>query len=221
MKTTTIVVATGFIALTVLVVLLHVYRAQKERARQARISQWAASHGWTVTLRPRALEWCNQLPGHDRRGVSLILSGNVSGWPVSVADYSYVTTSSTGPDGATTRTRHRFIVTAVRLPGPYKPIAVQSRKGLSRVGRAIFGDGAAATGNEGFDRRFRVQTKDPATSRALIGPTLISEHLAERIPEWNLAGQNLLTWQSGKIEDPSCIQPLADRLVYVATLFGH
>ena len=86
---------------------------------------------------------------------------------------------------------------------------------------AIFGDGASATGNEGFDRRFRVQTKDPATSRALIGPTLISEHLAERIPEWNLAGQNLLTWQSGKIKDPSCIEPLAGRLVYVATLLGH
>jgi hypothetical protein len=204
------------IALTVVVLIaLVVWRARRERVREAEISQWAASRGWTFTPRPGDIDWTSRLPGNNRRGVSLILSGTVYGWPVRVAEYSYTTSSE---DSTTT---HRYLVTAVRLAAWYEPVAVQSRGGISRLGKAIFGDNAAATGNADFDRQFRVKTKDPATSHALLGPALIAEHLVGQIPAWSLAGPDLLAWQEGKIGDPSRIEALAAGLVRVATLLGH
>jgi hypothetical protein len=199
----------------VVLIALAVWRARRERARKAEISQWAVSRGWTVTPRPGVLEWTSRLPGTNRGGVSLIVSGTVNGWPVRVAEYSYTTSSE---DSTTT---HRYVVTAVLLAAWYEPVAVQSRGGISRLGKAIFGDNAAATGHEDFDRQFRVKTTDLATSRALLGPALIAEHLAGQIPAWSLAGQDLLAWQEGKIGDASRIEGLAAGLVRVATLMGH
>jgi hypothetical protein len=209
------------IAVTVVVMIaLVVWRTRRERAREAEVSQWAASRGWTVTPRPGDIEWTSRLPGNNRRGVSLILSGTVYGWPVRVAEYS-CTTSSSGPDGASNSTTHRYVVTAVRLAAWYEPIAVESRGGISRLGHAIFGDNAAATGHADVDRQFRVQTKDPAISHGMVGPALIAEHLAGQIPTWSLAGQDLLAWQKGRISDPSRIEALAAGLIRVATLIGR
>ncbi|MGB6205668.1 hypothetical protein [Mycobacterium sp.] len=217
MKTTVLLLVAIFVvAFVVLIVLM---ARQRERARQAQIAQWAASRGWTVTLRPGPIEWCSRLPGRNRRGVSQILSGTVDRWPVSVAEYSYTTTTSTG-DGGTTTTTHHFIVTVVRLASSYAPVAVQPRGGISRMGRALVGDNAASTGDEDFDRQFRVKTQDPA-SRALVGPTLIAEHLAGRIPAWSLAGQDLLAWQQGRLTDPTRIEALTAGLVRVASLIGR
>ena len=208
-------IAVAVVGVIALIVLLAVFVARRERERQARISHWAVSRGWTVTPRPGTIEWTSRLPGGNRRGVSLALSGNVYGWPVCVAEYSYTTSSG---DGTTT---HRYIVSALRLTVSYPPVEVQPRGGISRLGQAIFGDNGAATGHEEFDRHFRVCTKDPATSRALVGPALITEHLAGRIPAWSLAGQDLLAWQQGKIDDPSRIEALAAGLIHVATLIGR
>lgn len=90
---------------------------------------------------------------------------------------SIPTTSS--EDSTTT---HRYVVTAVRLAAWYEPVAVQSRGRTSRLGKAIFGDNAAATGHADFDRQFQVKTKDLPTGRALLGPALIAEHFAGQIP---------------------------------------
>jgi hypothetical protein len=161
-----------------------------------------------------------RLPGRNRRGVSLLISGVVSGRPVSVAEYSY-RTSSRNSDGTDSTTTHHYIVTGVRLDTQYAPIAVVSRGALSRLGRNVFGDNAAATGHDGFDREFRVDTKDPALARTLLGPALIAEHLADRVPDWSLAGLDLLTWQPGQIKDPDQIATLAARLVRVTELMGR
>jgi hypothetical protein len=214
-------VALGCLVLVALVVVLVVFSVRRERARQARIRQWAASRGWTVTTRPGSVEWTSRLPGRNPRGVSLILSGTAYGWPVGVAEYSYTTESMTDSSGNRSTTTHRLIVTLVRLAVPYAPVAVQPRGTLSRLGRAIFGDDAASTGHEDFDKQFRVHTKDPATSRALVGPALIAEHLAGRVPEWSVAGQDLMTWRQGRIDDPSQVEALAAHLVRVADLLGR
>lgn len=181
-------VGLGGLAVVALIVVLVVVSARRERARQARIRQWAANRGWTVTTRPGAFEWTSRLPGGNRRSVSLILSGTAYGRPVGVAEYTYTTESMTDSSGNRSTTTHHLIVTLVRLPVSYAPVAVQPRGALSRLGRAIFGDRAASTGHEDFDRQFRVQTKDPATSRALVGPALIAEHLAGRAPPWSIGG---------------------------------
>jgi hypothetical protein len=205
--------------LVVLLVAGLVVAARRERERQARIRRWAAHYGWQVAKSP-VVGWTKQLPGQNQRGVSLLLSGRMHDWHVAVAEYSY-TTTSTDSSGSTTTTTHRYLVTAVRLTASYPPLAVQPRGALSRLGRAMFGDNAAATGHDPFDRHFRVRTKDPVYARTLVGPALIAEHLAGRIPEWSLAGYDLLTWQSGELGDPRHIPSLVAPLVRVAVLLGR
>lgn len=216
-------VVAGAAGVITLVIVLIVVAVRRERERKARIAHWAASRGWAMTLRPRGLEWTSRLPGRNRRGVSLMVTGSLGGWPVAVADYSYTTTSSTGTGSrsSTSSTTHHFVVTAVRLGAAYPPVAVQPRGALSRLGRSIFGDNSAATGNGEFDRQFRVQTKEPAYSRTLVGPALVNEHLAGRVPAWSLAGPDLVTWRQGRIDDPSQIEAMAAQLLRVADLLGR
>jgi hypothetical protein len=208
------------IGVVALLVVLIVASVRRERARQRRIRGWAAHHGWMVTSRP-ALDWASRLPGQHRRGVSLMVSGTARGWHVGVAEYSYTTESMADSRGSRSTTTHHLLVTAVRVTASYPPIAVHARGGLSRLGRAMFGDNAAATGHDAFDRRFRVSTKDPRLSSALLGPALITEHLAGRVPEWSLAGDDLLTWRSGHLKDPRQIPELVAPLVRVAGLLGR
>ncbi len=155
------------------------------------------------------------------RGISLLVSGRMHNWPVGVAEYSYTTESMADSRGSRSTTTHHYLVTAVRLTASYPPLAVQPRGALSRLGRAMFGDNATATGHDPFDRQFRVHTKDPVYARAMVGPALITEHLAGRVPEWSLAGYDLLTWQSGQLSDPRHIPALAAPLVRVADLLGR
>jgi len=115
---------------------------------------------WTVTSRP-VLDWASRLPGQHRRGVSLMVSGTVRGWHVAVAEYSYTTESMADSRGSRSTTTHYLLVIAVRVTASYAPIAVHARGGLSRLGRAMFGDNAAATattrstGSFGYAPRIR------------------------------------------------------------------
>lgn len=165
-------------------------------------------------------EWAQRLPGGNRHGVSLLVSGWLRNRHVGVAEYSY-TTESRNSDGSRDTTTYRFIAIAVRLTASYPPLAVHARGALSRLGRAMFGDNATATGHGAFDRKFRVQARDPAYARTMVGPALITEHLAGRVPEWSLAGYDLLTWQYGELSDPRQIPILAAPLVRVADLLGR
>ncbi|WP_117208582.1 hypothetical protein [Allorhizocola rhizosphaerae] len=207
---------------TVMILLLIVLgrkSSRRERERLQRVHEWAARHGWTVTAEP-GIDWA-QLPRGERSSVSLLLSTTMYGRHVSVAEYSYVTESMADSKGSRSTTTHRLIVAAVRFDAAYPPVAVEVRGAVSRFGRQVFGDNAAATGHDPFDRAFRIQTKDPQWARTLFGPTLIAEHLAGRIPVWSLAGHDLLTWQRGAIEDPDQIPMLVTPLLRVADLLGH
>jgi hypothetical protein len=206
----------GGAGLVVLLVVGIVAGVRRERERQERIQRWAAHCGWHVAKSP-VVDWAKRLPGQDRRGVSLLVSGWIRDWHVGVAEYSYSTTS-TDSRGSSSTTTYWYIVIAVRLTASYPPLAVHARGALSRLGRAMFGDNAEATGHDTFDRRFRVRTRDPAYARAMVGPALITEHLAGRVPEWSLEGHDLLTWRSGALDDPRQIPVLAAPLVRVADL---
>ncbi len=77
--------------------------------------QWAARYGWAYVERP-ATDWPARLPGHNRRGVSLVVSGVVDRYPVSVADYSYTqtSTSTTGSSVSTSPAGYRSGACAAR-----------------------------------------------------------------------------------------------------------
>ncbi len=213
--------------LLALIVVAAVVTARRERQRREALRQWAVQHGWTYTERPAA-DWVSRLPGRNRRGVSLMLSGVVARYPVSVAEYSYTQTSTSttrNADGtsstSTSSTTYHFVVVVVRLPWPGPSIEVQPRHGLSKLGRAIFGDRATAIGYEPFDRAFRIAAKDPAAARRLVGPVLAGEHIAGRVPAWSLHGAELLTYRSGRLDDPAGIPDVAAPLIRVATLLGR
>jgi hypothetical protein len=220
-------IAVAVATLVALLVVAIVVSVRRERRRRAALRRWAVRYGWNYVERPTA-EWMSRLPGHSRRAVSLALSGVVDGYPVTVADYSYTETrtstsygTSSTSSSSTTTTTHHLVVVVVRLPRPGPTVAVHPRHGLSKLGRAIFGDTATAIGHEPFDRAFRVSTKDPAAGRHLIGPLLAGEHLAGRVPPWSLHGAELLTYRQGRLGDPAGIPGLAAPLVRVATLLGR
>jgi hypothetical protein len=97
-------------------------------------------------------------------------------------------------------------------------MAVVERGALSRFGRVLFGDGATAVGQEDFDRAYRVVSKDP---RAVLSPGLVAEHVAGRLPEWSLHGNELLTYRGGRIGDPATIPDQFTPLLRVAALLDR
>jgi hypothetical protein len=220
-------IAVGGAAFVVLIVIGIVVSVRRERRRREALRLWAARYGWTYLERP-ATDWGDRLPGRNRRGVSLVLSGVVDEYPVSVADYEYTETSTSttrnadGSSSSSTSSRtHHFIVIVVRLPRPAPALAVQPRGGLSKLGRTVFGDRASALGYEPFDRAFKVVTKDPGAARHLIGPVLAGEHVAGRVPAWSVRGVELLTYERGRLGDPARIPALAAPAVRVARLLGR
>ena len=224
---TAVLVALGCTGLVGLLIVLILASARRERARQDRIQQWAVHHGWTYTARPE-VRWEVQLPAGDRHGVTLLVAGAVSGRQVNVAEYWYTTKSSSTSTSAsgsqttsTSTTTHHLLIVAIRLPTAYPPLAVAPRGSLSRLGRTMFGDSKAAIGHDVFDRQFRVQTKDPAVARHLLGPALIGEHLAGQVPPWQVAGRDLVSYHVGGIRDPDQIPSLAMPLVRVAEMLGR
>lgn len=192
---------------------------RSERRRRQRFENWAAAHGWTYALRPRA-DWAARMPGHSRRSVGIALTGGLGGRWVTVADYSYQTSSSSG-DGSSSTTTHHFIAVVVFLDRPHPRTAVVDRGPLSKLGRSLFGDKPTATADPLFDARFRITADDPDYARWLIGPPLIAAHLTGTIPTWSVAGNELLAFQHGHLRNPESVPDLAAPLLRVADLLGR
>ncbi|MGK8520971.1 hypothetical protein ACRS6B_05145 [Nocardia asteroides] len=214
------------VALIVVLVALIPIAIRAERARKAHLRDWATAHGWTFLERSRA-PWTERLPGRNSRGLGITMTGPLGGRWVTVAEYSYQTTSSSGYSSTTysttTTTTHRFFVILVLLDRMYPPVEVLPRGLFSKLGRAIFGDKPTATGNVLFDSRYRIATADPRCAEALIGPRLINAHITGAVPPWSLVGNELLTYipTSGDLRDPTMIPGYAAPLLRVADLLGH
>ncbi|GAA3449788.1 hypothetical protein [Dactylosporangium matsuzakiense] len=210
-------------AVFVLLVLAAVVSRRRERERRERLEVWAVQHRWQYVPRP-VNEWWRRLPGHNKRGVSLALSGVVGGRPVSVAEYSYTTTSTTsGPDGSTSTSSqtHHFIVWVVRVRGSWPELSVHRRGAVSRFGRTLFGDRATALGYEPFDSAFRIRAARPETVRTVFGRDLVAEQLSGRLPEWSLYGGDLMVVESGRLAEPDGIPARFGPLVRVADLIEN
>jgi hypothetical protein len=207
----------GFLAFAILIgVLSH----QREKKRREALQHWAVRNRWQYQPRP-AVQWWRRLPGHNRRGVALALSGTVGGRPVSIAEYTYTTSSSTpGADGAasTTTTTHRYVVFVVRLRRGWPGVAVHRRGAMSRVGRTLFGDKATALGYEPFDSAYRISADRAEVVREIFGRDLVAEHVAGRLPEWSVQGDELMAYETGQIDQPETIPARFAALVRVADL---
>ncbi|MFY1617088.1 hypothetical protein [Micromonospora sp. WMMD736] len=150
--------------------------------------------------------------------------GAIGGYRVSVAEYSYTethtSTSGDGLGGTTTTTSshsHPYVVIVVHLDEPHPTISVQPRTAVSRMGQVLFGDAGTVTGDQNFDKHYRV-AGEPVAVRQLIGPALRAEHVAGSVPLWALHQTELMTYRPGRIESPSQIPDLAAPLIRVAVL---
>lgn len=221
-----VVLAAGLIACLVLVALLVVglvvLGRRQARARLAALQRWASANDWTIVPRP-AVDWSARLPGRNRRGVTLALTGWLWGRRAGVADYSYTETTSTstsdGHGGTSRRTKsttHHYTVLVVHLERPSPYLGVQPRGLLSRWGRALFGTGTAL-GHEEFDKHFRV-VGEPGASPYPLTAALLAAHLDGTAPPWTLAGTDLLSYRQGRLGDPASIPQLLGPLYRVADL---
>ncbi|WP_433389719.1 hypothetical protein [Micromonospora sp. KLBMP9576] len=201
--------------LIALVVLAH----RRERERRDSWRRWAAQHGWTFTENPQ-VGWIDRVPGRSRRGVRFALTGTMHGRPVGVAEYAYTEThTSTGADGnQTTHSQtHTYVVSFVWLRRSLPALAVGPRRAFSRLGRALFGSDAYATGNPEFDRQWKVGAATPG-QQALVGPALVAAHLAAAVPAWSVRGSELITYRPGRLDDPALVWSLVTPLSTVADL---
>ena len=132
-------------------------------------------------------------------------SGFRSGRRVTVAHYWYQTTSTTShtdSDGhrrtTTSTSTHALAVIVIWLAARYPAVELQGR-GLGRgwglaLSRAVGREPPNLTGNEQFDRRYRIRGAAPDAS-ALVTPRVISAYLAGDLPPWRLNGSQLvITW---------------------------
>lgn len=218
------VLVVGVVAgLLVFLIVQAVRRAiRRERERQQRLAAWAQHHGWTFARRPPPdWGWTARLPGRNRGGVSLAMRGTFEGYPVTVAEYSYTTSStSTDSSGRSTQSETTWWLTVavVRLRHAYPAVEVAPRGALSRLVRPLFGERQISTGNSEFDDQFKVKSKDPDAARGILGPALIAAHLSGRVPAWTLDGNELMTYRQGLLREPDDIAPLVGPLLEVARL---
>ncbi len=214
-------VVSGIVLVVVLVVVAAVRGSRLERERRQRLAAWAEHHEWTYADRPKGeWPWTARLPGRNRRGVSLVLSGVFAEFPVTVAAYSYTTSSGTGDDRSSTT--HRLLVALVRLREEHPTVVVAPRSVASRLARSLLGAGDVSTGDPEFDKRFVIKSPDAAAARSLVAPALVREHLADRAPSWHVDGDELLTHRPGQLRDPDVdIPQLVGPLVEVARLLGR
>jgi hypothetical protein len=201
----------GFVVLTVIVA---VVGFRGERRRRAALRRWAAEYGWQMVRRP-AVNWGLRMPGRNRRGVDLALTGVLGGRPVTIAEYSYTSGSADIDDISTT---HRYVLMVVRLRWPGPTVAVFRRGGMSRLVRSLMGDGPTAIGHEPFDRAYKVAANDMRRVRSVLGPNLVAEHAAGRLPDWSLEGTELLAFREGRIGGPAGIPAQFAPLLRVADL---
>src|SRR5690242_9236279 len=98
-STVTGLVVCGGAVIAVLVLLI-VLNRRREKARRQGLERWAAGHEWQVIHRPQ-VDWGRRMPGRNKRGVSLAVSGILRGRPATIAEYSYTTTTGTGTTTST------------------------------------------------------------------------------------------------------------------------
>lgn len=203
-----------------LLIVAAVITRRRERERRELLHAWAVRNRWQYVPQP-STQWWPRLPGRNRRGVSLALNGTVGGRPVSVGEYSYTTTSTTtGADGTTSTTSqtHHFLIWVVRLRAAWPAVSVHRRGAMSRFGRTLFGDRATALGYEPFDSAYRISAERPEMVRGLFGRELVAEQLAGRLPEWSLAGDELMAVENGRLAEPDGIPARFGPLVRIADL---
>ncbi|MGW4533788.1 hypothetical protein ACWEOI_22855 [Nocardia sp. NPDC004340] len=193
-----------------LMLIYGIKQSNADRARKERLWRWAVANGWQFQEHAVA-PWTDRLPGRNRRGLGVMVTGVIGGHWVTIAEYTFTATDST----------EHYVVVRIMLDRPHPSVAVQRRGLASQFGRALFGDKPTATGNVLFDSRYTITASDRSQVKAMVGQPLIDAHIHGWLPSWSLVGNELLTYMTaGKLQDPNQILACASPLLRVADLLG-
>ncbi|BCJ75035.1 hypothetical protein CS0771_45790 [Catellatospora sp. IY07-71] len=219
---TPIIVLVVIAVIAVAVVSAAVGRARDRRYVEG-VASWAASLGWRYREGGGGT-WTSRLPRGVRSGVRLLVEGSRDGFPVTVAHYWWETREQrTRQENGHTRwetvtVHHAATVHVVHLPAQQPTVAVNPRGLGSKMARGLGLSGVVEVGVEEFDRRFRVDTQDPA-GRALITAALIQAHIAGAVPVWSVDGRDLIGVQNHALKTDTVL-PFLDSLLRVAKLLA-
>jgi hypothetical protein len=99
------------------------------------------------------------------------VGANVGDRTITMFDYQYSRHGYNARTGSSTEHTFEFSCGVVSVPGSLPSLSIDREGVLSRVARAI-GIEDVETGDEAFDRAFKVRAEDPAAARDLLTPDL-------------------------------------------------
>lgn len=206
----------------VLAVLLAI-SAARARKRSEAISRIALEMGFSF----EGNKWSNPEQGQNlktalfqkgsARSFRNIMTGNSAGLPVSLFDYSFVT--SDGKNSRTTaQTVAAFLKTGVTLPEfELAPAGI-----MQKIGDAIVHKNIRFDSHPDFSQRYQLRSPDQGRTRDLFTPGLLSR-LESLDPQkkWRLEGMGptLIVYRAGKRVDPNELWPFLDEAGSLAGSF--
>ncbi|MDL4776397.1 hypothetical protein [Actinomadura xylanilytica] len=186
------------------------------------LSAWAREHGWY---------YCHgtiRVPWHDLMGLSSfrvrrLLHGRSGALWADVCHCTYETRGNSGTGSGwthSTTTVHDIVVAAAELGGGRPGMEVHRRGLGSRMARALGKRAEVESGDDEFDRRYRLESGDPDAARPFLSPELVQAHLRDEITPWRLERGTLIVVEDGVLE-PAEIGRRLQNLERIAVLLGH
>ena len=181
--------------------------------RRERMSAFARSQGWGYS--PRNDMWANRFTGtpfgtgRNRRARN-VLTGDFRGHGIAAFDYSY--DSNDGDEKKT----YSFAVCAVQIPAPMPFVQLTPKTALGRF-EVMLGGQDIELESEDFNRRYRVQARNPKFAYDVLPPRTMEALLRRPALHLRLSGADAVCWEVGR-HDP--VQLLARLDALCALLEG-
>jgi hypothetical protein len=205
--------------LPVLVILVLVARWARCRGRAEKLRAWALGRDFSfIEADPALAGRYPSLPFRDGgwgQQCRNVVTGRLSGRPMTGFDYSYRTSDHDG-DGSSSSGVHRWQVLAVDLATPLPRVSV-TRKSLGSWVAVAFGGQDVEIGHPEFDRAFRIRCDDEAAAAALLLP-MASVVLTRDDQAVQTDGSSLLILCSGLLQPADLDDWFADAAAVVKTL---
>ncbi|NEE02155.1 hypothetical protein [Phytoactinopolyspora halotolerans] len=196
------VVVIGATVLAVVLVIVMFTAVSAKRRRQA-LQELAHLHGWQWVHRKDSLP--STFPpgppfrGHPRRAKARnVITGRHQDREFVAFEYYYVTTTSTGQHASSTT--HYYAVWRIALPASLPPISLGAEGVLGGKFAQAFGFRRMNTGNDEFDRRFKVKCDDQDFGARLLHPAMVNLLMDTGTWAWRIDGNVMLSYSKGHLD---------------------